>query len=369
MSTLGGEEALAQARSGPTGPLELRYRPDDPLSHGLYGDLHRTPGNLLLRLTRPRQPPAAEQVFARGTSFASSSAVASPRQLERLCSVDADEGGSLTPAALQSADVGQASQGAGQGGQATTPPGDANDGEGELAGVSAEVVARVRQVYRFSGMADYQYTAAGHFDGCARLQEQKQENWKGFARGEQIKRAAEEGTRCLYHLPSLTSHRRQLADPSPHKSLSCFGPAASGSLTRRYIPNALPPCRAVRRRKTRRKSRRRAWWSHPSSPRLTCPTRTPSTPTSPIAPRRLPPPINPRWPRSGPCRASPPVRAPAHACRQPRVVFVVVFVSCRTDRPRHLHCTNTPTAHLLFRLARRGGRPPHLYHLGGAGAV
>jgi hypothetical protein len=99
--------------------------------------------------------------------------------------------------ALQSADVGQTRQDVGQWGQATTP-GDANVGEGELAGVSAEVVARVRQVYRFSGVADFQYTAAGHFDGCARLQEQKQENWKGFARGEQIKRAAEDA-RCRRH--------------------------------------------------------------------------------------------------------------------------------------------------------------------------
>jgi hypothetical protein len=74
MSTLGGEDALAQARSTPVAPLELRYRPDDPLSHGLYGEVHRTPANLLLRLTRPRQPPAAEQVFARRISFASSSA-------------------------------------------------------------------------------------------------------------------------------------------------------------------------------------------------------------------------------------------------------------------------------------------------------
>lgn len=77
MNTLGGEKALAQARSAPVRSLELRYRPDDPLSHGLYGELHRTPGNLLLRLTHQRQPPVMEQVFARGTSFASSSAFSS----------------------------------------------------------------------------------------------------------------------------------------------------------------------------------------------------------------------------------------------------------------------------------------------------
>jgi hypothetical protein len=66
MDTLGGEEALVQA-----GPLELRYRPDDPLSHPLYGELHRTPCNLLLRLTRPRQPPTAQQVRARRSFTAS----------------------------------------------------------------------------------------------------------------------------------------------------------------------------------------------------------------------------------------------------------------------------------------------------------
>ena len=41
-----------------------RYRPEDPLSHAVYGELHRTPANLLLKLTRPRKQPISSTTAA-----------------------------------------------------------------------------------------------------------------------------------------------------------------------------------------------------------------------------------------------------------------------------------------------------------------
>ncbi|XP_039856322.1 general transcription factor 3C polypeptide 5 [Simochromis diagramma] len=62
LATLGGEQKVTKTYSNPSKRLELRYRPQDPFCHSLYGN--RIPsGNLLLRVrrrTRKNDPKDAE---------------------------------------------------------------------------------------------------------------------------------------------------------------------------------------------------------------------------------------------------------------------------------------------------------------------
>lgn len=51
VETLGGEAAISKARLSETNYLELRFRPEDPFSHPVFGELHGISG-LLLQLSR-----------------------------------------------------------------------------------------------------------------------------------------------------------------------------------------------------------------------------------------------------------------------------------------------------------------------------
>ena len=64
VDTLGGEAAIAEARTNNAPLLELRFRPADPLSHPLFGDVHPTTSNLLLKITRTRKRPVASESVA-----------------------------------------------------------------------------------------------------------------------------------------------------------------------------------------------------------------------------------------------------------------------------------------------------------------
>lgn len=63
MQTLGGSSALAAAATGGNSVLQLRFRPDDPMSHPLYGERQATNG-LLLKLKRHGADPENLQVSA-----------------------------------------------------------------------------------------------------------------------------------------------------------------------------------------------------------------------------------------------------------------------------------------------------------------
>lgn len=63
MQTLGGSKALAAAANGSNSVLQLRFRPDDLISHPLYGERQATNG-LLLKLSRPDAGPEDPRVSA-----------------------------------------------------------------------------------------------------------------------------------------------------------------------------------------------------------------------------------------------------------------------------------------------------------------
>ena len=52
VKTLGGLDGLTAASTGGDNVLQLKFRPDDPLTHPLYGERQTTKG-LLLKLSRP----------------------------------------------------------------------------------------------------------------------------------------------------------------------------------------------------------------------------------------------------------------------------------------------------------------------------
>lgn len=68
MHTLGGSSALAAAANGSNSVLQLRFRPDDLMSHSLYGERQATNG-LLLKLSRRdanlENPHVSAEVVAR----------------------------------------------------------------------------------------------------------------------------------------------------------------------------------------------------------------------------------------------------------------------------------------------------------------
>ncbi|MCO5562688.1 hypothetical protein L7F22_016316 [Adiantum nelumboides] len=47
VDTLGGKEAILKARSSETNYMELRFRPEDPYAHPVFGELHGFSGLLL----------------------------------------------------------------------------------------------------------------------------------------------------------------------------------------------------------------------------------------------------------------------------------------------------------------------------------
>uniref|UniRef100_A0A2P2LEA2 General transcription factor 3C polypeptide 5-like n=1 Tax=Rhizophora mucronata TaxID=61149 RepID=A0A2P2LEA2_RHIMU len=51
IETLGGEQAIAKARSSQLNKLELRFRPEDPYSHPAFGELHPST-SLLLKISK-----------------------------------------------------------------------------------------------------------------------------------------------------------------------------------------------------------------------------------------------------------------------------------------------------------------------------
>lgn len=54
VETLGGEDAISKARSSESNYLELRFRPEEPFAHPIFGELHGMSG-LLLQLSRVQE--------------------------------------------------------------------------------------------------------------------------------------------------------------------------------------------------------------------------------------------------------------------------------------------------------------------------
>ncbi|CAI0572499.1 unnamed protein product [Linum tenue] len=107
IQTLGGTKAIVEARTSKSNNLELYFRPEDPNSRPISGELGPCSG-LLLKISK--------------TQSLSQNA---------KCSTSADNG--------------------------------RNEVADEVK-VNAEIVARVTEAYRFEGMADYQHVVAGHAD-------------------------------------------------------------------------------------------------------------------------------------------------------------------------------------------------------------
>nr|XP_029122139.1 general transcription factor 3C polypeptide 5 isoform X2 [Elaeis guineensis] len=116
IETLGGLPEIAKVRSSETGAMELRFRPEDPYCHPAFGNLHPS-SSLLLRISK-----------SRGGAERSSG----------------ETGGGAEGS------VGEANGGGREG---TPAPAES---------LLAEVVARVRDAYRFEGMVDYQHVLAVH---------------------------------------------------------------------------------------------------------------------------------------------------------------------------------------------------------------
>ena len=62
--TLGGSDALAAAVAGSSGVLQMRFRPEDPTCHPIFGERHTTNG-LLLKVTRQTAGPDNADVSAK----------------------------------------------------------------------------------------------------------------------------------------------------------------------------------------------------------------------------------------------------------------------------------------------------------------
>ncbi|CAN0893351.1 General transcription factor 3C polypeptide 5 [Linum grandiflorum] len=118
IQTLGGTKAITKARASKSNNLELHFRPEDPYSRPILGELCPCNG-LLLKIVK-------------------------------------------TQPSSQNAD--------------NSPTTTADKGRSEVedeAKVSAEIVGRVTEAYRFEGMADYQHVVAVHADVARR----KKRNW------------------------------------------------------------------------------------------------------------------------------------------------------------------------------------------------
>ncbi|CAN1268951.1 General transcription factor 3C polypeptide 5 [Linum perenne] len=116
IQTLGGTKSIVKARSSKSNNLELHFRPEDPYSRPILGELCPCNG-LLLKISK-LQPPS--------------------------------ENANNSP----------------------TTDKDRTELEDEVK-VSAEIVGRVTEAYRFEGMADYQHVVAVHADVARR----KKRNW------------------------------------------------------------------------------------------------------------------------------------------------------------------------------------------------
>lgn len=119
LAMLGGQAAAALRHSA-AGYLQLRFRPSDPISHPLVADRQPARG-LLLRISR-RSSTAAEDT------------------------TEAPEGLAHVPGIGPLARAGADGERGASAGAAEAGP-----------GVTARVVARVPFVYRFTGLADFQY--------------------------------------------------------------------------------------------------------------------------------------------------------------------------------------------------------------------
>eukprot|EP00249_Psilotum_nudum_P021284 c28050_g1_i2 orf=454-2187(-) len=125
METLGGEDGICKARSAESNYLELRFRPEDPFCHPVFGELHRSSG-LLLHISREL------------------------KQEQETCEITA-----------------------------------ASEEQTEIKGktalkstnyeLNADIVARVEQSYEFVGMADYQYVVPVHTDWSRKKQRRSEQ--------------------------------------------------------------------------------------------------------------------------------------------------------------------------------------------------
>ncbi|KAI5084421.1 hypothetical protein GOP47_0000590, partial [Adiantum capillus-veneris] len=61
VETLGGKEAISKARSSETNYIELRFRPEDPYAHPVFGELHGFSG-LLLELSVAQDKDKGDQI-------------------------------------------------------------------------------------------------------------------------------------------------------------------------------------------------------------------------------------------------------------------------------------------------------------------
>ena len=135
---LGGTKAVARASVGSSECIECFLRPDDPLSHPLFGVLTPTPG-VLLKVTR-RKRKQSEGAGA-GAATTERAAVAAT----------ATAGGNSSSGA-------GSSSGAASSSGATSSRGGAGSASASTAErVSIEVVGTVRSSYRFEGLCDYQF--------------------------------------------------------------------------------------------------------------------------------------------------------------------------------------------------------------------
>ncbi|XP_043689605.1 transcription factor tau subunit sfc1-like isoform X2 [Telopea speciosissima] len=168
IETLGGLEGISKVRclqsndsnclqSNDSNRLELRFRPEDPYSHPAYGECHSS-NNLLLKISKMKCSVDQDAGTSRGMSVCSSADMTSSGPI---------------PSCPESGTKGQQRN--------LTENEMAFNNEGgevriheEPANLSADIVARVSEVYHFSGMVDYQHVLAVHADVARR----KKRHWK-----------------------------------------------------------------------------------------------------------------------------------------------------------------------------------------------
>lgn len=122
IETLGGTDSIIKARSSKTNKLELHFRPDDPYSHPAFGQLYPC-NNLLLRISKKNSRSSQnelEETRMTGSSISASQTVETPKDEDFPCTL------------------------------------------------SADIVARVHEAYRFNGMADYQHVLPVHAEAARR---------------------------------------------------------------------------------------------------------------------------------------------------------------------------------------------------------
>ncbi|CAI9113868.1 OLC1v1014559C1 [Oldenlandia corymbosa var. corymbosa] len=136
IETLGGTEAIAKVRSSDLNKLELHFRPEDPYSHPAFGKLYAC-NNFLLKISKKKVRNAHN-----GDNGGISQSIGGAEH-ENISSPDA----------LQYKKT-----------------------EEDQEHLVADLVAHMRDAYRFTGMVDYQHVVAVH----ANAARQKKRNWTDY---------------------------------------------------------------------------------------------------------------------------------------------------------------------------------------------